>query len=201
MKSAIKLLPFLLAAVHVSFTLPVAAESDEWTIVPQQSKISFVALRGTHIPATGVFSNISGKIKFDGKTIKLARVEANIPLDSIFTGINKRDSDLKSPKFFDISKFAKATFKSFAVRETDEKRYLLAGELALHGVKKDVDLAFDLPQISAAGSGIKRLQASGSTVLIPSDYALDLRPLHPEGKVRVDMVEIQVSIVAEKTAK
>ncbi len=195
--------PFLClfgALAPLAFLLPAKAASDEWTIVPQQSKISFVTLRGTHIPATGSFSNISGKIKFDGKSIKLAGVEANIPLSTIFTGINKRDSDLKSPKFFDISTFANASFKSFAVRETDEKRYLLAGELLLHGVKKNVDLAFALPQISTS-SGKQRLQAAGSTVLIPFDYALDLKPLHPEGKVRVDMVEIQVSIVAEKSGK
>lgn len=177
-----------------------AADSTDWDISPSKSKMSFVTYRSGRIPVTGHFSDLSGKITYDGKNLKTAKVVASIPLASIKTGHEKRDSDLKSRDYFDVKKFAHANFTSGTIRISDAKTYILNGELDLHGIKKRVDLALAQPTIGVS-SGKEYLQATASTVLYPNEFSLDLRKLHPEGTVNVDLVEIQFSIFAEKGSK
>lgn len=193
-------LPVLIAlSLQMSTLAALAADKSTgtWSINPRQSKMSFIAFRSGRIPATGHFSDISGKINYDGRNLKAAGVVAKVPLSTIQTGIAKRNSDLKGPKYFDIKNFANASFTSRAIKETDEKRLILAGELEIHGIKKSVDLAMDPPVISGP-KGKEHLQAKAATILCPLDFGLDLKKLHPDGYVKVDLLEVQLDISADK---
>jgi polyisoprenoid-binding protein YceI len=192
--SALSSLPFIFC------TATNAQTQGSWRINSQESTVTFVTFRSGHIPATGFFSNVSGKISFDGKKMQTASVEASIPLATINTGMPKRDSDLKSKGFFDVQKFLTANFKSRGIRVSDEKRFIMSGELDLHGVKKIVDLAVDTPVLSVQ-NGKEHLRATAATLLTPADFNLSLLKLHPEGTIKVDLVELEFVISAEKESK
>jgi polyisoprenoid-binding protein YceI len=187
----------LAACITLStLALPGSAAQNTWTIIDRESSVEFVAFRETSIPATGRFDHITGSIKYDEKNLTQASVEATIPLASMKTGIDKRDADLKGASYFDQKIFPQASFKSTGIRSTNHK-YVLSGEFTLHGVKKKIDLLLSEPVITT-NAGKKKLTASATTLMLPSDYSLSLKKLHPDGFVRVDSLEIKVYIKAEK---
>lgn len=154
----------------------------------------------------GTFSDVSGEVQYDPAKPDGSKVSATIPLSTISTSIVKRDEDLKSAGYFDVGKYASATFVStkFAKQsdtansakktsngkgsgaKTSTNKYVLIGKFTLHGVTKVVEVVMDLPKISTGKDGQSRLSVTGSTVVDQSDYNLTLKKLHPDGFVWIN---------------
>src|SRR6266478_7523917 len=60
----------------------------------------------------GKFTKFDGKIDIDREHPEKSSVVAKIDVASINTGIVKRDNHLRSPEFFNVTKFPEITFKS-----------------------------------------------------------------------------------------
>ena len=54
-----------------------------------------------------------------------------------------RDNHLKTADFFDVEKFPELTFESTSLKVISDKKFLLTGNLSLHGVTKVVTLSVD----------------------------------------------------------
>jgi polyisoprenoid-binding protein YceI len=67
-------------------------------------------------------------------------VEVEIDVASIYTGVVKRDADLRSPNYFDAEKYPKITFKSRIAECVAMDRCLVHGDLTVHGVTRPVTL-------------------------------------------------------------
>jgi polyisoprenoid-binding protein YceI len=63
--------------------------------------------------------------------------------DSIDTAVAPRDADLRSQNFFDAAKFPEITFTSTRIAKRG-KGYVAEGRLTMHGVTKEVSIAFNL---------------------------------------------------------
>ena len=93
----------------------------------------------------GEFRNVSGTVRGDEKDPMHAQVEATIDTTSIDTRNEKRDGHLKSPDFLDAERYPTMTFRSKRIEKTDNGRYRVTGDLALHGVTREVTLDVDGP--------------------------------------------------------
>jgi polyisoprenoid-binding protein YceI len=89
---------------------------------------------------SGHFSKVSGTLYFDPLKIAESSVEAEIEVASICTGVEKRDDDLRSPKYFDAEKYPKITFKSSRVEGAGLDHCLAHGDLTIHGVTRSATL-------------------------------------------------------------
>jgi polyisoprenoid-binding protein YceI len=49
-----------------------------------------------------------------------------------------RDNHLKSPDFFDSANFPTMTFKSTKIIKKDDSDFVVAGELTMHGIIKEI---------------------------------------------------------------
>jgi polyisoprenoid-binding protein YceI len=139
MKRGFKL--FWVAVAVFLCTGQVFAEPQKWDIDRAHSNIYFDV---QHIYSTtrGVFDDFSGLVLFDPENREAGRVEFTVKVNSINTGINKRDDHLRSGDFFDAGKFPLMTFKSTGVTRVSDEKYLLEGDLTVKDVTKRVSIPF-----------------------------------------------------------
>lgn len=180
---------------------PVFAETTAWKIDTEKSEVTFGTFRGTRIAAQGTFNKIKGKILFDSSNISLSKVVAEIPIETLKTGIGARDSDLIGSKYFNSNVCPKATFTSQTIHCDKTGKYVITGLFKLHGIQKTLDLQLTKPAITISKTGHRKLAAAATTAIDQTDYGLTLRLLHPDGFVRIhDLIIVHVSIEASPEA-
>ncbi len=143
MRSVFALLTSALVLAAQSLALaatPVPVSSGSATLSPDNTKIQFV---GTHSgakpdPRTGGFAKFKGKAEIDAATKSLKAVSVEIDAASLFTEIQKLTDHLKSPDFFEVREYPKATFESTKVTAGEKGKTLITGKLSLHGVTKEI---------------------------------------------------------------
>lgn len=130
---------FLIAMVAIFAQLSVFAQAA-WNSDKPHSKLAFTV---THL---GI-SDVSGLIKNFDVTITASKTNFSdaiflltADLNSIDTEVEMRDNHLKSPDFFDAAKFDKLTFKSTSIKSNGKNKYIITGDLNLHGLTKSVSM-------------------------------------------------------------
>jgi len=112
--------------------------AQKYLITPENSKIEFIGSKvtGSH---NGSFQKFSGTIDYIGETEKSV-VNITIDTTSVKTDTDGLTTHLKSPDFFDVAKFPKATFVSTEIKSGGDKgaSHTVTGNLQLHGVTKSV---------------------------------------------------------------
>jgi len=115
---------------------PAAVET--LVISPENSKIDFTASKVTR-SHEGSFKQFSGKIELAANDIPASRVTIDIDTGSVETDTPDLTAHLKTPDFFDVAKFPKATFTSTKIeRDSSGNAYVVTGNLNLHGQSKSI---------------------------------------------------------------
>ena len=83
---------------------------------------------------SGHFGQFTTTLSFDPADPAAARLDVVIPLASATTANADRDSTLKGPDFFAVSKFPQARYTASGFRDLGDGRYAADGELSLRGV-------------------------------------------------------------------
>lgn len=120
--------------------------AEQFTLDNQHSYVLW------HIKHLG-FSTQAGKWYVNG-TVDLnkehpenSKVDVNVKIADVVTGLPELDKHLMGPQFFDVSKFPEATFVSNKVVVTGKDTAKVTGQLTLHGVSKPVTLNVTLNQV------------------------------------------------------
>ena len=90
----------------------------------------------------GTFDGPKGNAVFDEKHPENASFNLTIATNTFKTGNNSRDKDMKSEKYFYVSKYPDIHFKSTRVEKKDGK-YQATGSMKIRDVSKTVTLPFD----------------------------------------------------------
>jgi polyisoprenoid-binding protein YceI len=147
----------------LSIPVPEVPEVATWELDPENSSVSFMSMH-VHSKVRGMFPRPSGTVVLDEETPAKSRVEATIDINLISTGVEERDTHLKTADFFDVAKFPVATFVSTTVSRSSPTSYSVTGDLSVHGVTKPVTLAVTLsPPFNHAG-GIRRGAEATATI-------------------------------------
>jgi polyisoprenoid-binding protein YceI len=124
----------------------VAGAGTLWSIDPDHSTIGFPVKHMLIATVHGRFGGFRGAIRFSDVRPENALVEVQIDAASIDTGIKKRDEHLRSADFFDVAAYPTITFRSRRVEPASplrRDRWLVAGDLTMHGVTRSVELAVE----------------------------------------------------------
>jgi len=130
-------------ATTSSDTAATAAPTGTATpVIKEKSKIEFTAAKVTR-DHHGEFKNFDGSIEYAGG--QPSKIAFDIDLNSIETDTEKLTGHLKTPDFFDVAKYPKATFVSTSLTEAPAgspggATHMLKGTLDLHGVQKEVTI-------------------------------------------------------------
>lgn len=136
---------------------------SKWHLDPENSSAQFVV---KHVLSTvrGMFAQPKGKVTLDDANPANSRIEATIEVSSITTGVEERDTHLKSADFFDVAKYPQITFVSTHVTKSSATSYAVEGNLTMHGVTKPVTLAVTASAPFNHAGGIRRGIEATTTV-------------------------------------
>src|ERR1700732_4028263 len=175
-----------------------ALAADDYAIDKAHSSIGF-QVRHLFSNVPGKFDDFTGTIRFDEANPEQSSGEVDIKTPSIDTGVKMRDDDLRSPNFFDATKYPETLFKSKSVKTTGNNTFEVTGDLTMHGVTKEVVLKVELV---GKGAGLKPGSfVSGwdaTTALKRSDFGLAWNKVIEGTQVVGDDVKIELHIEADK---
>ena len=177
---------FAAAVIAVGLVGGVRAEPASYTLSGDNTKIEFVGAKkdGTH---TGSFPKLSGTASAEGADPATLKLNIVIDVNSMQTDAAKLTAHLKSPDFFEVRTYPKASFKSTQVTAGDGGKYTVTGDLTLHGVTKSVQFP-------------AKISANGTTVTLNAEFTInrtEFNMTYGPGKVNND-VTLKVSVKAPR---
>lgn len=112
-----------------------------WNMDSAHSRLGFKVTHMGISNANGAFDKVTCTvITTNEKDFSGASFDLLADANSINTGLEARDNHLKSEDFFAVSQFPNIQFKSSSCTKLKGKKYLLKGNLSMHGVTKEVSL-------------------------------------------------------------
>lgn len=131
----------LIPVALILMTLSAHAAPFTWSVDPPHTGIYFDI---KHIFSTirGQFDDFSIALNIDPANIPNSSCSFTVQTDSINTLNATRDTHLKSDEFFDTKAFPTMTFKSTQITAQGGNRYLVEGDLTIHGVTKRITVPF-----------------------------------------------------------
>jgi polyisoprenoid-binding protein YceI len=178
--------------------LPVAAQTYSIDSAHSAAQFSVKHLMVSNV--RGEFNKMTGSVTWDDKNPGVVAIEATIDVNTISTREPKRDEHLKSADFFDAAKYPTITFKSTKAWKSAGK-YMVAGDLTLHGVTQPVTLTLDGPTPEVKDPwGLLRRGASATTTINRKDFGLTWNKALETGGVMVGE-DVQITLDIEATRK
>jgi polyisoprenoid-binding protein YceI len=130
----------LMMITLMSLVLSSTAYGSSWTIDTDHSNAQFRVRHMMVANVRGNFSGIKGTVHIDDEDVTQSHVDVTIDVNSLDTGVAKRDEFLKSPLLFDASRFPTYRFTSKRVEKSAHGTLKVVGDLSLHGVTREVGL-------------------------------------------------------------
>ena len=171
-------------------TAPAAAGAKALPLGPETSSIEWTGAKvtGSH---PGGFKSWRGTLHYVPGAPEKSKLEIEIDADSLWTNDDKLLGHLRSPDFFDVAKFPKATFVSTEIRPGGDKgaTHTIVGNLTLHGVTKSITFPVTFKE-------------EGSQLTADSEFAINRKdfgivyPGAPDDLIR-DEVVIKLKVKAE----
>jgi polyisoprenoid-binding protein YceI len=115
-------------------------------VIDTKGAHAFIQFRIPHLGYSlllGRFNDFSGKFSYDEENPDAASVEVRIKTASIDSNHAERDKHLRGEDFLDVDNYPLAEFVSTGYRENPDRTAVLSGNLTLHGVTRQVQIAVE----------------------------------------------------------
>jgi polyisoprenoid-binding protein YceI len=186
-----------LASVALALIAPLAmAQTSTWKSDPAHSETDFSVKHLSISNVHGRLGKVDATIVLNDQDITKSTINATIDVAGLDTGQPPRDNHLKTDSFFDVAKYASATFVSTGVAKAGSG-FQVSGNLTLHGVTKPVVL-----DVSGSGAPItspmdkkQHLGFEATTTIHRLDYGVGTT--FPDAVVS-DEVKITIELDAVK---
>jgi polyisoprenoid-binding protein YceI len=126
----------------------VAYSAETYKLDPAHTSIVF---RVKHLGIAYVFGRFNGPtgaFVLDESAPSKSAVEIQAETKNIDTAVEKRDTHLKSPDFFNAGEYPLVSFKSKSVKKLSETTYEVSGDLTLLGKTRPMTV-----EVNATGAG------------------------------------------------
>ena len=111
-----------------------------WKVDKMHSSLKFTVTHLAVSDVDGVFKDFDVTITTTKPDFSDAKFELTAQVATINTGVDMRDADLKSDKFFNAAVNPTLNFTSTRITKTTPNHYKLTGNLTMHGITKPVTL-------------------------------------------------------------
>jgi polyisoprenoid-binding protein YceI len=127
-------------AIVVAWTCGAFAEMQyapgKYEIDPVHTRVSFIVPHFVISVVEGRFDDVKGDFTL-GEQFSASQANVTVQIESIDTGVKKRDDDLRSENFFEVSKYPTMTFVAKSFRGTPDSCKVV-GALTIKDVTKEV---------------------------------------------------------------
>ncbi|HUL44095.1 MAG TPA: YceI family protein [Bacteroidota bacterium] len=167
-----------------------------WKIDAVHSQVNFRVKHLVVSTVTGHFDSFDATIETGRDDFSDARISFQADINSINTKNDQRDGHLKSPDFFDATKYPKMSFVSTSVRKVSDYELQVTGDLTMRGVSKRITLDVIYNGTVAGFSGSQVAGFEIRTKLNRFDFGLQWNALTETGGIVVSN-EVQIEVLAE----
>jgi polyisoprenoid-binding protein YceI len=109
-----------------------------YTIDSAHSRIGFAVKHMVISTVRGKFNEFTSTVTVNEEQPEEAQIEVQISANSVDTGVQMRDDDLRGKNFFDVESYPTITFKSTQIEPLGGSEYRIAGDLTIHGASKPI---------------------------------------------------------------
>ncbi|MCK6543691.1 YceI family protein [bacterium] len=117
-----------------------AFAQSNWGVDVSHSNVLFTVSHLVVSDVQGYFKEFDATLGYSKEDFSDATATMTIKVNSINTGIEKRDAHLKADDFFAADKFADITFASKSFKKTGKNTFKITGDLTMRGTTKTVEL-------------------------------------------------------------
>jgi polyisoprenoid-binding protein YceI len=173
--------------------------TDRWEIDSSHSSVHFSVRHLVIAKVRGSFGRWSGTVQAPGGDFSKATVSVMIDASSINTGVEDRDTHLKSPDFFDVANYPELRFVGRRVQPRSLSEIDVVGDLTIKGITREVVLRVEQHGQAKDPWGNVRAAFSAKTSIDRKDFGLTWNQVLETGGVMVgDRIEIEADIEAVK---
>jgi polyisoprenoid-binding protein YceI len=198
----VPLFTFGIALIFIFQPLARAPESN-WRIDPLHSGAHFSVRHMMISTVRGEFTGVTGSVTYDPKDPARDAVEATIDCSTVNTGVAKRDAQLKTADFFDMTHYPTMKFKSKRVEKAGEGKLKVTGDLTINATTQEVVLDVDGPTAPIRDPrGNEKVGMEASTQISRKKFGITWNEAMEAGGVAVaDEVSISLDLELIKNAK
>lgn len=176
------------------------ANSDSWDIDTAHSAVNFTVRHMMVSNVRGNFGQVTGKVKYDGKTLSKAFVDATIDAKTISTQEPKRDEHLRAGDFLDTEKYPTMKFVSTKVIPGKDGAFTLEGNFTMHGVTKKVSLKAEPLSKPVMIKGAPHIGVSAKGKLNRKDFGVSYNKTLDNGGAMVgDEINFEIDLELVKS--
>ncbi len=170
-----------------------------WVLDLQHSHFEFSVKHMMISTVKGSFDKADATIELDPEDLTTASFRVSIDVASINTREKDRDAHLRSADFFDVEKYPTIEFVSKRVVPKGGNEYTLVGDLTIHGVTKEIELALTFEGQGKDPWGNERVGFSAEGKLNRKDFGLVWNAALETGGVLVgEQVKLSIQVEAIK---
>lgn len=148
----------------------------KWTIDPAHSFVSFSVKHLGISFVNGSFKKFDGTYTSAEPDLSDAKISFKADAASINTGVDQRDTHLKTDDFLNAEKFPELKFESNSLKKVNGNEYLLTGKLTIRDVTKDVTFKVIYGGVTKDPWGNTKSGFTVSTVINRFDYNVKYDP-------------------------
>ena len=181
--------------ITAALVLSLPAVASTWKSEAAHSTATFSAKHMMVSTVRGTMGAVTSTIELDDKDLTKSKVEATIDATKLNSGVEKRDTHLKSPEFLDAAKFPNLTFKSKKIEKNGDK-YKITGDLTIKDKTKEVVLdATITPEVANPFSKQATRGVSAVTTINREDWGLTWNvPVAGDGLLVSKEVKIELDV-------
>ncbi|MGZ8778553.1 MAG: YceI family protein [Thermoanaerobaculia bacterium] len=184
----------VLAFLAVPLFAQTPAAPEVWVIDKPHSSASF-KIRHLMSNVTGYFRDFDAVLQIDRAQPARSSIEFTIKSASIDTRESDRDEHLRSPDFFEVTKYPNITFRSTSVVPKSQTLFEVTGDLTMHGVTKRITLPVTFLGFQRDPRGNEKAGFEIATALDRKDYNITWNRLLDEGGLLLgDEVKITIEL-------
>ena len=140
----------------------IAFAQNTYTLDKNHARLSFSAFHFGISHIEGNFKLFNATFVSTKEDFSDAQIEMTADINSINTEVEMRDTDLKSPGWFDAAKYSTLIFKSNSFKKISGKNYKLKGNITIHGETKPIE--FDVVFNGKGQNTISKTYSLGFTI-------------------------------------
>ena len=129
----------ILIFAAVVFTTTVFSQ-NVWKSDKNHSQLKFDITHLGVSTVSGAFTDFEASVTATKADFSDAVFQLTAKAESINTGIEPRNNHLKSADFFDVTTYPSLSFKSTGIKPAEKGKYILTGDLTMHGITKPVTM-------------------------------------------------------------
>lgn len=176
------------------------APVNVWTVDKAHSMATF-KIRHLMANVTGQFRDFDINIRIDRAKPAASSVDFTIQAASIDTGSPSRDEHLRSPDFFEVSKYPTIAFKSTDVKPKSATTFDVTGDLTMHGVTKRITVAVSFLGFGKDPRGVEKAGFEAEAILDRKDFGITWNRILDEGGLLLgDEVKVAINLEVGKAA-